>query len=184
MRFSKIWPVIVAILSISSVSAAEQATFGVMIKPVTPDYAEFIGLNKLEGAHVISTPAAGELRPGDVILKVDDRNIGVIADLQEVTRAYQPGDKVQLQIARGKERIQISYVLKNAAVLQGKARPGQPTRALSGLGSIPTVESERFEQEVLKSEEPVLVYFYATWCAPYKIYLPVLQQIREQISSR
>ncbi|MDO9067422.1 MAG: thioredoxin domain-containing protein, partial [Deltaproteobacteria bacterium] len=180
LRFPRIWPVIVAILSISSVSAAEQATFGVMIKPVTPEYAQFIGLSKLEGAHVISTSAAGGLRPGDVILKVDDRSIKVLADLQEVTRTYQPGDQVQLQIARGKERIQINYILKSAAVLQGKARPGQPTRAPSGLGSIPTVESEHFEQEVLKSEQPVLVYFYATWCAPCKIYLPVLQQIREQ----
>ena len=180
LRFLRIWLGIVAILSISSVYAAERASFGVMIKSVTAEYAQFIGLDTPEGAYVVSTSAAGDLRPGDVILKVDDRSIKVPANLQEVTRIYKPGDQVQLQIARGKERIQISYTLKSVAVLAGKVRLDQPTRASSGLGSIPTVESERFEQEVLKSEQPVLAYFYANWCAPCKIYLPVIQQAKEQ----
>jgi thioredoxin len=50
----------------------------------------------------------------------------------------------------------------------------------AGLGSIPTVESERFEQEVLKSDQPVLAYFYANWCTACKIYLPMMQQVKEQ----
>lgn len=182
LRFLRIWLGIVAILSISSVAvfAAERASFGLRIKAVTAEYAQFIGLDTPEGAYIVSTSAAGDLRPGDVILKVDDRSIKVYADLQEVTRLHQPGDQVQLQIARGKERIQISFIMKRAAVSPGTVRPDQPTRASTGLGSIPTVESERFEQDVLKSDQPVLAYFYANWCAPCKIYLPVLQQTTEQ----
>ena len=159
---------------------AERASFGLMIKAVTAEYAQFIGLNAPEGAYVVSTPAAGDLRPGDVILKVDDRSIKAPADLQEAIRQYLPGDQVQVQIARGKERLQISYTLKRAAVSPGTARPGQPTRASLGLGSIPTIESARFEQGVLKSDQPVLAYFYANWCAPCKMYLPVLQQASQQ----
>lgn len=172
--------IILLILVSASVSAADRASFGVMIRSVTAEYAQFIGLDTPEGVYVVSTLAAGDLRPGDVILKVDDRSIKSPTDLQEVTRIHQPGDQVQLQIARGKERIQISYTLKSAAVLQGKVRPDQSTQASTGLGSFPTVESARFEQEVLKSDQPVLAYFYANWCAPCKMYLPVLQQAREQ----
>ena len=153
---------------------AERASFGVMIKAVPAEYAQFIGLETPEGAYVVS--ASADLRPGDVILKVDDRSIKVPADLQAITRQYRPGDQVQLQIARGKERLQITYTLKSAPVSRGPVRPGQPSRASNILGDFPTVESSRFEQEVLKSDQPVLAYFYANWCAPCKMYLPIMQQ--------
>src|SRR5512145_1671203 len=107
---------------------AERTSFGLMIKAVTAEYAQFLGLDMPEGVYVVSAPAAGDLRPGDVILKVDDRSIKAPADLQEVTRQYLPGDQVQLQIARGKERLSISYTLKSAPVPTSRVRPGQPFR--------------------------------------------------------
>ncbi len=171
--------ILLLILVSASVWAADRASFGVMIKAVTVEYAQFIGLTMPEGAYVVSALSAGDLRPGDVILKVDDRSIKAPADLQAVTRQYLSGDQVQLQIARGKERLQISYTLKSAPVATGK-RPDQPSRASSILGSFPTVESSRFDQEVLKSNQPVLAYFYANWCAPCKMYLPIMQQAGQQ----
>jgi hypothetical protein len=96
---------IICILITAFAFAAERASFGVMIKAVTAEYAQFIGLETPVGAYVVSTPATGDLRPGDVVLKVDDRIIKAPADLQEVARLHQPGDQVQLQIARGKERL-------------------------------------------------------------------------------
>ncbi len=157
---------------------AERASFGLMIKAVTAEYAQFIGLTAPEGAYVVSVPQAGDLRPGDVILKVDDRSINAPADLQAVARFYQPGDKVQLQIARGKERLQISYTLKRAAV--PPVRSSQSLQASIVSSYFPTVESSRFEQDVLGAEQPVLAYFYANWCAPCKMYLPIMQQAKEQ----
>ncbi len=159
---------------------AERASFGLMIKAVTAEYAQFLGLDMPEGAYVVSASAAGDLRPGDVILKVDDRSIKAPADLQEVARQYLPGDQVQLQIARGKERLSISYTLKSAPVPTSRVRPGQPSRGANILGDFPTVESSRFDEEVLKSGQPVLAYFYANWCAPCKMYLPVMQQAKEK----
>src|SRR5512145_128594 len=159
---------------------AERTSFGLMIKAVTAEYAQFLGLDMPEGVYVVSAPAAGDLRPGDVILKVDDRSIKAPADLQEVTRQYLPGDQVQLQIARGKERLSISYTLKSAPVPTSRVRPGQPFRGANILGDFPTVESARFEEEVLKSGQPVLAYFYANWCAPCKMYLPIMQQAKEK----
>jgi thioredoxin len=172
--------ILLLILVSASAWAADRASFGVMIKAVTVEYAQFIGLATPEGAYIVAVSVPGDLRPGDVVLKVDDRSIKAPSNLQEVVRLYLPGDQVQLQIARGKERLQITYTLKSAPVPTGKVRPGQPSRASTILGSYPTVESSRFEQEVLKSDQPVLAYFYANWCAPCKMYLPIMQQASQQ----
>jgi thioredoxin 1 len=39
---------------------------------------------------------------------------------------------------------------------------------------------DNFESEVLKSSKPVLVDFWATWCAPCKAIGPIVEEIAEQ----
>ncbi len=43
-----------------------------------------------------------------------------------------------------------------------------------------TLTSENFESEVLKSDKPVLVDFWADWCGPCKMLAPVIAQIAEE----
>ena len=42
------------------------------------------------------------------------------------------------------------------------------------------VTSENFEAEVLQSETPVLVDFWAEWCGPCKMLSPVVDEIAEE----
>ncbi len=42
--------------------------------------------------------------------------------------------------------------------------------------------TENFEAEVLKSEKPVLVDFYADWCGPCKMMAPLIEKLAEEFS--
>jgi thioredoxin 1 len=46
--------------------------------------------------------------------------------------------------------------------------------------SLKIVDDSSFDKEVLKSDLPVLVDFSATWCAPCKKQLPVLEEAQNE----
>lgn len=46
------------------------------------------------------------------------------------------------------------------------------------------ITKENFEKEVLKSDIPVLVDFWATWCGPCKMIAPVIEEIAEEYEGK
>ena len=42
------------------------------------------------------------------------------------------------------------------------------------------ITKENFQEEVLNSEKPVLVDFWATWCGPCRMVAPIVDEIAEE----
>ena len=42
------------------------------------------------------------------------------------------------------------------------------------------IKSQDFEKEVLQSEKPVLVDFYADWCGPCKMLSPIVDEVANE----
>ncbi len=46
------------------------------------------------------------------------------------------------------------------------------------------ITANNFEEEVLKSDIPVLVDFYADWCGPCKMLAPIVAQLAEEYQGK
>ena len=49
--------------------------------------------------------------------------------------------------------------------------------------SVTVITKENFEAEVLKSDKPVLIDFWASWCNPCRMLSPVVDEIAEETPS-
>lgn len=46
-----------------------------------------------------------------------------------------------------------------------------------------TLTDENFEEEVIESDKPVLVDFWATWCGPCMMLAPIVTEIAEEYAN-
>ncbi|WP_253310091.1 MULTISPECIES: thioredoxin [unclassified Rickettsia] len=46
------------------------------------------------------------------------------------------------------------------------------------------VTDKSFEEEVLKSDLPVLVDFWAEWCGPCKMLTPIIEQLSQELQGK
>ncbi|MGP1587057.1 MAG: thioredoxin [Treponemataceae bacterium] len=47
-----------------------------------------------------------------------------------------------------------------------------------------TITEQNFENEVLKSDKPVLLDFWAPWCGPCRMLSPVIEQIAKEYEGK
>lgn len=52
------------------------------------------------------------------------------------------------------------------------------------MKTVDTLNSSRFETEVIESAGPVVVDFYAPWCAPCRMLGPIMDKLADQYDGR
>ena len=103
----------------------EHPFLGVQLRPLTPDIAQQLGVAVDEGAIVAVVEDGGPadeagLRPGDVIVEADGRDVAAVEDVLSVLRRSDPGDRLTLTIMRNDDRRQIT--------VEAGRRPASPGR--------------------------------------------------------
>jgi Do/DeqQ family serine protease len=119
----------------------QRGRLGVRIQDMTPELAEALGLDIIQGAVVASveagTPAArAGLAAGDVIVSVDGTDVEGAADLRHMIGLQRPGAEVEIGLLRDGARQEIRVRLAEArATSQPPAR--DQTDALAGVRLAP-----------------------------------------------
>ena len=94
-----------------------RAILGVRISDIDSRLADETGLDRITGIYVnglIEGGAAEEagLGEGDVIIEVDGREVGSVAELQETISQYRPGDRVIISFIRNGETREVAVSLQ------------------------------------------------------------------------
>lgn len=111
------------IASVKNTGKISRPYLGVHYISLTPDVAKELQLSITSGAYVSKQPDSivngspadkAGLKPGDIITKVDGKQIGKTTSLSSVISRFKVGDTVTLEIVRGNKHLQISVELAEA----------------------------------------------------------------------
>jgi thioredoxin 1 len=102
-----------------------------------------------------------------------------------------PGARARLRPARVDNRTLVPHTTAPAQGLQRRydsseisARSDQFRNLIQMSENIMHVTDESFEQDVLGSDSPVLVDYWAEWCGPCKAIAPILDEIAAEYDGK
>jgi S1-C subfamily serine protease len=104
------------IIETGRVTNSGRAALGVRVTGVDPVLAEQNNLSIDHGALIVDVtsnrPAAqAGLKPGDVIVRVDNKEVNDVASLGDVLLSKKPGDVVPVQVHRGNQQLTVTVEL-------------------------------------------------------------------------
>lgn len=96
----------------------QRAYLGVSITDIDAKFAKEKNIQTLNGVYVHDVLPGGAaeesgIRPGDIITKINDKEITKISELQEQLSKYRPGDKIKVVVLRKNKPLSLEVVLKN-----------------------------------------------------------------------
>lgn len=108
--------------------AVQRGFLGINITDLDGNKAKKMDLDITEGVVVDSVIADGSaasagLKRNDVIIKVEDKNVRNVGELQEAIGRRRPGDKVKVLVQRGSKKQEFLVTLKNR---KGETSPVKP----------------------------------------------------------
>jgi serine protease Do len=118
---------------ISKYGSVQRGYLGVNISEVTDEKAQELNLKVNEGVRVEnfaeeSAAKSAGIKVGDVITKIDGRNITSVPQLQEAIAQHKPNDKVAVTVNRDGSEKEVSVTLKG--ITETAAATDQPASAV------------------------------------------------------
>jgi Do/DeqQ family serine protease len=124
---------------IKAYGAVQRAFLGVTISEINSQLARDKNLSVSQGVYVDSLSANGAARdagikPGDVILKVEDQDMTSVPQLQETIARHRPGDEVEIVLLRDGVQKTVTARLRNIEGREELVRVEKP-EVLNLLGA-------------------------------------------------
>jgi serine protease Do len=143
---------------IEKYGAVKRGYLGVSFKELDQDAADALHIDKTVGLYIDdvatgSGAAQAGLQHGDIITKVNGKTVYESSDLQEPVGRLQPGDKIDLTIARGNDEKNVSVTLRSdAGSLAARRTPASKSGAelynKMGASFRPLSQSEKAKYRV------------------------------------
>jgi serine protease Do len=98
--------------------SVQRAFIGVNIRDIDSKLAEEQDVKTMSGVYVAGLTEGGAaseagIKEGDVIIKVEDIQVGSSPELQEQVSRFRPGDKIDVTLLRGNKESVVSVTLRN-----------------------------------------------------------------------